>query len=38
MTYGWKQWVSTGFYAAVGLDDPEKLMESNRAVFWTHGL
>ncbi len=35
MTYGWKQWVSTGFYAAVGLDDPEKLIESNRAVFWT---
>ncbi len=35
MTYGWKQWVSTGFYAAVGLNDPEKLIESNRAVFWT---
>lgn len=35
MTYGWKQWVSTGFYAAVGLNDPEKLVESNRAVFWT---
>ncbi len=35
MTYGWKQWVSTGFYAAVGLNDPEKLIESNLAVFWT---
>ena len=35
MTYGWKQWVSTGLYAAVGLNDPEKLIESNRAVFWT---
>jgi hypothetical protein len=35
MTYGWKQWVSTGFYAAVGLNDPEILVESNRAVFWT---
>jgi hypothetical protein len=35
MSYGWKQWVSTGFYAAVGLNDPEKLVESNRAVFWT---
>jgi hypothetical protein len=35
MSYGWKQWVSTGFYAAVGLNDPEKLIESNRAVFWT---
>jgi hypothetical protein len=35
MGYGWKQWVSTGFYAAVGLNDPGKLIESNRAVFWT---
>jgi hypothetical protein len=35
MSYGWKQWVSTGFYAAVGLGDREKLIESNRAVFWT---
>src|SRR5262249_37785390 len=34
MTYGWKQWVSTGFYAAVGLNDLEKLIETNRAVFW----
>jgi hypothetical protein len=33
--YGWKQWVSDGFYAALGLDDPEKTIESNRAVFWT---
>jgi hypothetical protein len=31
--YGWKQWVSDGFYAALGLDDPEKTIESNRAVF-----
>src|SRR5258706_14414076 len=22
MTYGWKQWVSTGIYAALGLNDP----------------
>ena len=33
--YGWKQWVSDGFYSALGLDDPEKTIESNRAVFWT---
>ena len=32
--YGWKQWVSDGFYSALGLDDPEKTIESNRAVFW----
>ncbi len=32
--YGWKQWVSDGFYTALGLDDPEKTIESNRAVFW----
>jgi hypothetical protein len=32
--YGWKQWVSDGFYAALGLDDPETTIESNRAVFW----
>ena len=31
--YGWKQWVSDGFYAAMGLDDPEKTIESNRAIF-----
>ncbi|MBL9139716.1 MAG: hypothetical protein JNK85_27855 [Verrucomicrobiales bacterium] len=33
--YGWKQWVSDGFYTALGLNDPEKTIESNRAVFWT---
>jgi len=33
--YGWKQWVSDGFYTALALDDPEKTIESNRAVFWT---
>jgi len=33
--YGWKQWVTDGFYTALGLDDPEKTVESNRAVFWT---
>lgn len=32
--YGWKQWVTDGFYTAMGLDDPEKTIESNRAVFW----
>ena len=32
--YGWKQWVSDGFYTALGLDDPEKTIEANRAVFW----
>lgn len=32
--YGWKQWVSTGLYSALGLDDPEKTIEANRAVFW----
>jgi hypothetical protein len=32
--YGWKQWVSDGFYTALGLDDPEKTTEANRAVFW----
>lgn len=34
MTYGWKQWVSTGIYSALGLNDPEKTIESYRAVFW----
>lgn len=34
MTYGWKQWVSTGIYSALGLSDPEKMIEANRAVFW----
>ncbi|MGC8991550.1 MAG: hypothetical protein ACP5MD_15650, partial [Verrucomicrobiia bacterium] len=33
--YGWKQWVSDGFYTALGLDDPEKTAEAYRAVFWT---
>lgn len=33
--YGWKQWVSDGFYTALGLDDPEATREANRAVFWT---
>ena len=32
--YGWKQWVSDGFYTALGLDDPEKTTEANRADFW----
>lgn len=31
--YGWKQWVSDGFWMAVGLDDREKLTEAYRAVF-----
>ena len=31
--YGWKQWVSDGFWMAVGLNDPEKLTESYKAVF-----
>jgi hypothetical protein len=35
LSYGWKQWVSDGFYTALGLDDPDKTVESNRAVFWT---
>lgn len=34
MSYGWKQWVSTGLYSALGLDDPEALIESFRSVFW----
>jgi len=33
--YGWKQWVSDGFYTALGLNDAEKTIEANRAVFWT---
>lgn len=32
--YGWKQWVSDGFYTALGLGDPEKTIAANRAVFW----
>jgi hypothetical protein len=35
LSYGWKQWVTDGFYTAMGLDDPEKTVQSNRAVFWT---
>ncbi|HTI50434.1 MAG TPA: hypothetical protein VL475_05765 [Planctomycetaceae bacterium] len=31
--YGWKQWVSDGFYVALGLDDPEKSLEACRSVF-----
>jgi hypothetical protein len=31
--YGWKQWVSDGFWLAVGLNDREKLTEAYRAVF-----
>lgn len=34
MTYGWKQWVSTGIYSALGLGDPEAMIEAQRAVFW----
>jgi hypothetical protein len=34
LSYGWKQWVSTGIYSALGLNDPEKTIESYRAVFW----
>jgi hypothetical protein len=34
MSYGWKQWVSTGIYSALGLDDPEVTAEAQRAVFW----
>lgn len=34
MGYGWKQWVSTGIYSALGLDDPEVTAEAQRAVFW----
>jgi hypothetical protein len=31
--YGWKQWVTDGFYTAQGLGDPEKLIEAYRSVF-----
>ncbi|GDY19805.1 hypothetical protein LBMAG56_11500 [Verrucomicrobiota bacterium] len=34
LSYGWKQWVSTGIYSALGLDDPEATAEAQRAVFW----
>ena len=31
--YGWIQWVSDGFYAALGLNDPEKTVEAYRSVY-----
>jgi len=31
--YGWKQWVSDGFYMAIGLGDREKLIEAYRGVY-----
>jgi hypothetical protein len=31
--YGWKQWVTDGFWQAVALDDAEKLAEAQRSVF-----
>lgn len=31
--YGWKQWVTDGFYVALGLDDAEKTTEACRSVF-----
>lgn len=31
--YGWIQWVSDGFYAALGLNDPEKTVEACRSVY-----
>ncbi len=31
--YGWKQWVTDSFYAAIGLNDPEKLAEAYRGIF-----
>ena len=31
--YGWIQWVSDGFYAALGLNDPEKTIEAYRSVY-----
>ena len=31
--YGWKQWVTDGFYTAQGLADPEKMAEACRSVF-----
>ncbi len=33
--YGWKQWVSDGFWTALGLGNPEFTIEANKAVFWT---
>jgi len=32
--YGWKQWVSDGFWMARGLDDPKYDAEANLAVFY----
>lgn len=32
--YGWKQWVSDGFWMARGLDDPKYDEEANLAVFY----
>jgi hypothetical protein len=32
--YGWKQWVSDGFWMSRGLDDPKYDAESNMAVFY----
>jgi len=31
--YGWKQWVTDGFYVSLGLNDPEKTIEACRSVF-----
>ncbi len=31
--YGWKQWVTDSFYAAIGLNDPEKIAEAYRGIF-----
>lgn len=31
--YGWIQWVSDGFYAALGLNDSEKTIEAYRSVY-----
>lgn len=32
--YGWKQWVSDGFWMSRGLDDPRYDADANRAVFF----
>ena len=32
--YGWKQWVSDGFWVSRGLDDPRFDVEANAAVFY----
>jgi hypothetical protein len=31
--YGWKQWVTDGFYTALGLDDAEKTIEALRSIY-----